>query len=213
MAHIYKITNDINGKIYIGKTEGPIEKRWKEHCRDYQRQRCEKRPLYSAMNKYGIEHFHIELLEETNEPEERERYWIEKLKSFKDGYNATIGGDGKRYLDYDIILKTYEELQNITQTALLLNVSKDTISRIVKEAGKEVKSSGEIAREKNGKPIKMFDSATQEFLRAFSTLADAARYLKENGYSKGKSLRGICVHITGCARGERKQAYGFIWRY
>ena len=52
------------------------------------------------MNKYGIEHFHIELIEETDNPEEREIYWIEKLGSFKNGYNATLGGDGKKYLDY-----------------------------------------------------------------------------------------------------------------
>lgn len=34
MAYIYQITNDINQKIYIGKTEFSIEKRFKEHCKD-----------------------------------------------------------------------------------------------------------------------------------------------------------------------------------
>ena len=34
MAYIYKITNDINNKVYIGKTVKSIEKRWKEHCID-----------------------------------------------------------------------------------------------------------------------------------------------------------------------------------
>ena len=34
MAYIYKITNDVNGKIYIGKTYNSIEKRFKEHCRE-----------------------------------------------------------------------------------------------------------------------------------------------------------------------------------
>ena len=48
---IYKITNLINGKIYIGKTLDTIEKRWKDHKSDSVRPRCEKRPLYSAMNK------------------------------------------------------------------------------------------------------------------------------------------------------------------
>ena len=68
MAFIYKITTDINQKVYIGKTEQTVEKRFKEHCQDYKRKRCEKRPLYSAMKKYGIEHFHVELVEETNNP-------------------------------------------------------------------------------------------------------------------------------------------------
>lgn len=57
MAFIYKITNDINQKIYIGMTERTIKERFKEHCQEYKRERAEKRPLYSAMKKYGIEHF------------------------------------------------------------------------------------------------------------------------------------------------------------
>lgn len=59
------------------------------------------------MRKYGTEHFHIELLEETDNPEERETYWIEQLGSFKWGYNATLGGDGKKYIDYDLVVATY----------------------------------------------------------------------------------------------------------
>ena len=105
MAYIYKITNDINNKVYIGKTEFSIEKRFREHCADAFKERNEKRPLYSAMKKYGIAHFHTELLEETDNPEEREIYWIEQYQSFKSGYNATLGGDGKKYLDYDLIIK------------------------------------------------------------------------------------------------------------
>lgn len=38
MAYIYKIENDINKKLYIGKTEFSIEKRWKEHCQDFQKE-------------------------------------------------------------------------------------------------------------------------------------------------------------------------------
>ena len=53
MAYIYCITNDINNKVYVGKTEFPIQKRWEEHCSDAFRERNEKRPLYSAMRKDG----------------------------------------------------------------------------------------------------------------------------------------------------------------
>lgn len=66
----------------------------------------EKRPLYNAMNKYGIEHFLIEEIEECdyNVVNDREKYWIEYYSSFKYGYNATPGGDGVPYLDYDLII-------------------------------------------------------------------------------------------------------------
>jgi hypothetical protein len=61
------------------------------------------------MNKYGIEHFHIELIEETDSPEEREIYWIEQYNSYHNGYNATLGGDGSCIYDYDLILSLLKE--------------------------------------------------------------------------------------------------------
>ena len=54
MSYIYKIINDINDKVDIGKTEFSIEKRFNEHCHDCYRRDKEKRPLYSSMKKYGI---------------------------------------------------------------------------------------------------------------------------------------------------------------
>lgn len=65
MGYIYIIKNRINDKVYIGKTDLDINKRFKEHVKDSRRRRCEKRPLYSAMRKYGCEHFYVELIEET----------------------------------------------------------------------------------------------------------------------------------------------------
>lgn len=76
MAYIYKITNLTNGKSYVGKTLSTIDERWNEHCRSVRRKRCEKRPLYSAMNKYGINNFKIEQIEECNDDiaNEREKF-------------------------------------------------------------------------------------------------------------------------------------------
>ena len=51
------------------------------------------------MNKYGIEHFHIEIIEEIDNPEEREIYWINVKDTYTYGYNATLGGDGKTFID------------------------------------------------------------------------------------------------------------------
>ena len=58
MGYIYKITNQINGKMYIGKTEHlDPNRRWKEHTRQCVLNEYRKRPLYYAMNKYGINNF------------------------------------------------------------------------------------------------------------------------------------------------------------
>ena len=76
MSYIYVITNDINNKQYVGKTNFSIDKRFQEHINDSKRTRYEKRPLYNAMNKYGIEHFSVKELEKCNESivNEREQY-------------------------------------------------------------------------------------------------------------------------------------------
>lgn len=103
MAYIYKIYNDINDKLYIGKIEYSIEKRFKEHKNDA-RSKQFTRPLCLAINKYGEEHFFIEEIEKTDSPNEREIYWIEQYDSYNNGYNATLGGDGIRKYDYDLIL-------------------------------------------------------------------------------------------------------------
>lgn len=83
------------------------------------------------MRKYGIEHFHISLIEETDNPEEREKYWIEYLRTFKNGYNATMGGDGAKYIDYDLVVKTYNKVQNQAQTARILNISVNSVKLIL----------------------------------------------------------------------------------
>lgn len=74
MGYIYKITNKINHKMYIGKTNyaDPYD-RFKEHIRDSKKERCKNRPLYRAMNKYGLENFEFEVIEETACASDRER--------------------------------------------------------------------------------------------------------------------------------------------
>ena len=211
MAYIYQITNDINGKIYIGKTEFSIEKRFKEHCADAFKDRNEKRPLYAAMRKYGIEHFHIELIEETDNPEEREVFWIENKRSFKNGYNATIGGDGKHYIDYDLVISTYKEFNSIIDTALKLNIHRDSVSNILRQNNIPIISSSEINLKKFGKITNMY-FLEDKFLRSFPSTNEAARYMVENNLT-GCKQSTIKQHITEVCTGRRKTAAKYKWKY
>ena len=136
MAYIYKIENDINDKVYIGKTNFSVEKRFKEHCADSKRNRKEKRPLYNAMSKYGEDHFYISIIEEcsSDEASEREKYWIKYYNSYNDGYNATIGGDGKTLINYKKVLKLYDTTSlTSSEIAKILNCSIDFIKNIVSQ--------------------------------------------------------------------------------
>ena len=206
MAYIYKITNDINQKIYVGKTERTVEERFLEHCRAFKRESCEKRPLYSAMRKYGIEHFHIELIEETDNPEEREIYWIEKLGSFKNGYNATLGGDGKKYLDYDLIVDNYKEIKNQKEVAKYLNISEKTVRKILQ--GRKIQT---VAPKIGNKPVSCLDR-DGNFISHFESCGDGARWVASQRVSKA-SIDTIAKRIADVARGERKTAYNYIWRF
>lgn len=208
MAYIYQIVNDINQKIYVGKTEFSIEKRFKEHCQDAFKKRNEKRPLYVAMRKYGVENFHIELIEETNNPEEREVFWIEQKRSFKNGYNATLGGDGKKYIDYDLVIAVYKEVQNMSEVARRLNISVDSVALILKNANIEILPSNKVGQVVTGNVINQY-SLTNDFIQSFPSAKAAAESLgKVTSTSKGATS-----HISDVCRGKRKTAYGYIWKF
>ena len=204
MSYIYKITNNINGKLYVGKTNNIIENRFQEHIRDSRKQREENRPLYNAMNKYGIENFSIEKIEECDYSlvDEREKYWIEYYGSFKNGYNATKGGDGSSYLDYDLIYQTYNGVKSLIKTAKLCNCNEDSVRMIVKLKGISQKTIKENDRVNRSKSVAMIDKQTGEIIKVFTGTWDAGRYL-------GKGHQ----HIQEVCQGKRKSAYGYFWKY
>ncbi len=215
MAYIYLITNDLNGKQYIGKTEYEnIYKRWKEHLRDYKKEQCEKRPLYNAMNRYGIEHFHIEEIEYVPpeiDLETREIYWINYYNTYYNGYNATLGGDGKHYLDYNLIIQTYKELQNCNKVAKQLNCSEDSVRYVLKKYNIPILSSAEISKINKSKSVNMYD-LNNNYLQTFISANEAARFIKPE-YKNKKPPGGIVNHITDVCKNKRKTAYGYIWRF
>jgi len=89
---VYKITNLISGKIYVGKTTRTIQIRWCDHCETAYDKNSRKFPINRAIYKYGKENFKIEIIEECFSKRElkiRENFWIKTLNSLdnKIGYN------------------------------------------------------------------------------------------------------------------------------
>ena len=203
MSYIYKIYNDINDKIYIGKTNYLLEKRFQEHIRDSKKNQ-ENRPLYNAMNKYGVEHFKIEQIEECDIQivDEREKYWIEFLQTFKYGYNATLGGDGKSYLDYELIYATYLETNSIKETALIVSCDEKSVSTILNIYGitKEDRIKNMALKKSNF--VAMIDKKTNKIIKVFNGTREAGRFLNKTHQ-----------HIQEVCQGKRKSAYGYLWKY
>lgn len=88
---IYKITNQVNGKSYIGLSRN-IQKRWRQHRSGLGKKSALERgsyPIRAAFLKYGLENFKFEVIEECAERDlpAREQFWIDKTNS---EYNCNI---------------------------------------------------------------------------------------------------------------------------
>lgn len=110
MIGIYKFTNKINNKSYIGQSVN-IEKRKKEHIQNINNYKIDS-TLYQALRKYGIMNFSFEVLEECDKQElnEKEKYWIQYYDSYNNGYNMTPGGDFNPSNVPEIVQKRTEKL-------------------------------------------------------------------------------------------------------
>lgn len=135
VSGIYKITNIINNKFYIGKSVN-INNRWRQH-----KLAKDSSPLHQAMLKYGKDNFIIEIIEvcQPEELNEKEIYWIKQYNAYFDdkSYNATLGGDGASHpvkLSHADLLEIIGLLKNTNLTikdiAEKYSVSTKTISDI-----------------------------------------------------------------------------------
>lgn len=165
MNEIYKITNNLNGKIYVGQTtlKGGALERFRGHIATCKRG-VYNNHLYSAMRKDGFENFSLEVLE-TNIPtkemlNEREKFWISELNSNdpKVGYNLTIGGEGGNTYQF----KTKEELDNIS---------------------KKISESTSGSKNWRSVPVDMKDLKENK-IKSFESAEKCADYIRGLGYSK-----------------------------
>lgn len=141
---IYKITNRVNNKLYIGQTRFTIEHRFKQHIYDSKREMTV--PLYKAMRKYGIENFYIEPIEsvEYSKLDEREIFWIAELDTFDKGYNATRGGQGKTIIFTD---SKYDEIKSLYLSGFSsifigkrFNLNDKTVMNLLKAMGVKIRT-------------------------------------------------------------------------
>ena len=119
---IYKITNRINGKIYIGQSIHP-EQRFLEHC--YKEENY-KSLIHDAIKKYGKNNFDFEILGWFDDYNEKEKYYINFYSSLVPyGYNILQGGETPPVGANSKITK--EIAEQIQQDCLNLNMSRKQI--------------------------------------------------------------------------------------
>ena len=134
MKAIYKITNNINNKVYIGQSVDP-NKRFQSHI-SRSKNPVEDRDgsaLHWAMHKYGIDNFTMEILGWYEDYNEKEKEFIKKYNSISpNGYNILKGGEEPphRYGENHPLNKYSQELvDKIIEDLRFSNLSQKEIER------------------------------------------------------------------------------------
>lgn len=218
MGYIYKITNQVNGKMYIGKTEciDPYD-RWKGHLKASKKQECKNRPLYRAMNKYGVENFIFEPIGQFDNGQElcnKEVEYIAKYRTyigFKDsnGYNATIGGEGSplHNLDEQEVISIHKKNNYI-------------IGNTAKYFGVDLKVIKKILHKYNIKWLSSLEFAEMEFLKQYGGVVqfdyDMTHVIDifnspRNVIDKNPDYSHKTLHLKLNPNHPTHHAYGYTW--
>ena len=177
--YIYKITNKVNGKVYIGQSIRPIEQRFQRHINDAVNNILDTH-FARAIRKYGKENFYVELVETCNNQTElnlREQYWIRKYDSINNGYNetdATSKCGGNTYMS-----KTENEMKEISE-----KISKTKLG----------------SKNPHSRSVKVFNIVTNEE-KVFDTVNDCRKFFNE------KNHRFITTRVTGLTKSLYKNEW------
>ena len=222
MTGIYKITNLIDGKVYIGQGLD-IFHRWSKHS-----QIPSNSLLHQAIKQDGIENFSFQIIElcEKDQLDEKEKYWIAHFNSYiksenSNGYNMNEGGWENYTSSKAIPIEQYDLQGNFIaeypsttiasqQTGIELRSIQHCCggSRQAKTAGgfqwkrkDDNKKISSINKRINFEVLQI-DKKTNQIVQKFKSPAEASK------------ITGISnVGITNCCNNKQKTSGNFIWKY
>lgn len=191
---IYKWTNTINGKVYIGQTVRP-EIRYKRHLDDAFKNDSQYH-FHRALRKYGTDAFTYEVIETVPvaELDEKEVYWIAYYDSYRNGYNSTEGGEGNRG-------KVWTEEEKKAHSIRMTEINRQLFKgKPSPHKGKKLKPHSKESLEQRSKKVYQY-SLDGELLKIWDSTAECGR----NGHNQG--------HVARCCRGEAKKHHNCFWSY
>lgn len=180
---IYKITNNVNGKVYIGQTINAVELRFKRHINDSKNNVLDTH-FARAIRKYGENCFICEVIDTANTQDElnkKEQEWIRFYNSVESGYNETDAISkcgGNTYMS-----KSPDELKKISKKISVTKIGK---------------------LNPNSKSVKCLNVDNGEEL-FFDTVEDCRRYFGE------RTHRFITTRVNGNTRGLFKGVWAIAY--
>lgn len=239
---IYKITNDVNDKLYFGQTTKTLEERIKNHRNSFVS--GVDNHLYRAMRRYGWEKFHFHPIVEVDTQEELdalEEYYIAKYDTIRNGYNMAKGGT-INVMYSDVIKARHDKKMRSPEVRKKISESlKATIKRnggmseehrkrlsenkkafYASERGQETKrihhetfklsESHRKALEESRRKSVYCIDLSGNLVSEFDRVKDASLWWQDNGYGAVKYLRTISAAIKRSADSNR-YINGLKWIY
>lgn len=219
---IYQIKNLKNNKIYIGQSKD-IKARFRGHkfSAMHPESKDFKMPIHLAMAKYGIDNFEYTVIEECPKEllDEREIYWIDKLRSYKNGYNASTGGGRREYLGrqvdcFDFNGNFVKSYPSVTDMAEDLHATREQAYQVLQGyrksfQGYQIKYHDDLtpilpydSNQGGGIKIAQIDKTTGLIINIFKSAAEASR---KTGADSSTIIK-VC-------KGKLRSTHGFFWRY
>ena len=219
IGRIYIIKNQVNDRVYIGRTTKRVEERFKQHIRDARSSAKSRRKLINAIRELAEDKFWVEQLDEIEfygtELQELETHYIQKFNSIENGYNAVCDNGMDSYQEIsdsqkeEIARKRVDRFSNI-EIAAMYNISMSLAQKICCEKGVESRAEGHG----NNNPVKivMYDKSfypLKVFQRIYEAKNEIDAIRKRNGKAEllaGNFYAGV---KSQALKGNLYQGYRF----
>ena len=191
---IYKITNLINDKFYIGKTTRSIHIRFNEHCK----KATSKMPITMAIEKYGKQNFIVEQIDVADSLQNlnlKEKYYISIMNPV---YNVSKGGDG------GALFQGHTHTEQTKQILSLLKIGKKD-----SDLTKTKKSESRKKRKHSQETIDKYSNAqAKEYIFIDPNgnnivIKNLNKFCRENNLSSGNMRNVYFGHVKTC-KGYRR---------
>ena len=230
---IYKATNILNNKCYIGQTQKTLEIRKQQHLKIAEDNKGFR--FHKALKEYGFENFtweQIDTAQNFKQLTEKENYWIEYYKSYdpKYGYNVLPGNDNP--MNYENVKQHHDEIMRSEEVRTKISNSmkkriadgkffneehRRKISQKLKGnqhflGHKRTPEAIKKTVEAKNKKVCCFDEITGKLVKEFNSVKSAAQWLYNDRYTDTKCWQNLSNVIKRSAV-QNKPLRGLQWRY
>lgn len=227
---IYKITNQINGKIYIGQTIKSLQHRKAQHIKAAEK--GVDRHLYRAMRKYGIDNFKFEeiyMASSLDELNYLEAKYILEYDSVRTGYNMGYGGDNNVMFSdvvkskHDTTMRREEVRSKISKSMIEYRRNNPFTSEHRKRlsnsmqgnrngVGSKLSAAHKEALNRSHYKVVYCIDQDSNIIARFDTVQKAAEWWFNNGYNTVKNWKNLCNTIKQSNK-QNKFVRGLKWIY